>query len=186
MQGSSLIGIQSFEPGTVLWKLWRSIILPKYGILSRLVFVLCEANLPSLVAVGCITVPWYGLRQPCRLKVGNWTRCSGTVAAIFPCTASHLSSSSYSTHLLSLVVTDCGNRAGLQVASRRDRGELQARLPPSYPCALLQTALECGLASSKLHSVTMPINSAFFLHNSLLHPVSGLFAAELSHMGSVL
>ena len=149
------------------------------------IFVVCKAKLPSLLAVGCITVPWYGLRQPCRLKVGNWTRCSGTVAAIFPCTASHLSSSSHSTHLLSLVVTDCGNRAGLQVASRRDRGELQARLPPSYPCALLQTALECGLALSKLHSVTSSVNSEFF-DNSLLHLVSGLFAGELSYRDSVL
>ena len=114
------------------------------------IFVLCKAKLPSLLAVGCITVPWYGLRQPCRLKVGNWTRCAGTVAAIFPCTAPHLFSSFYSIHLLSLVVTDCGNRAGLHMASRRDRGELQAHLPPSYPCALLQTALECGLALSKI------------------------------------
>ena len=38
------MGIQSFEPGTVLCKLWRSIILPKYGILSSLVFCLVQGK----------------------------------------------------------------------------------------------------------------------------------------------
>ena len=145
------------------------------------IFVLCKAKLPSLLAVGCITAPWYGLRQPCRLKVGNWTRCAGTVAAIFPCTAPHLFSSFYSIHLLSLVVTDCGNRAGLQVASRRDRGELQARLPPSYPCALLQTALECGLALSKITQSQCRSILSFVAQQSLASGVRSFCRGALLH-----
>ena len=85
-----------------------------------------------LFAVGCCTAPWYGLRQPCRLKDANWDRCTGTVAAIFPCTAC-TSVSIILQYTSAVACSDrlrqpCSLASGKQMRSRRAAGTFAAIL----------------------------------------------------------